>query len=117
MNESEQGLTQKTPWHLWVVGLISLLWNAMGVLDYVMTMSKNEAYLSEFTQEQLDYFFSFPTWVVVSWTVAVWGSLLGSLLLLLRKRLEQKCPSLALVPTGRGQFRLEIRCPIELESA
>lgn len=42
---------------------------------------------------------------------------LESRLVLLRKRLEQKCPDLALVPTGRGQFRLELGCAIELEDA
>jgi hypothetical protein len=42
---------------------------------------------------------------------------LESRLVLLRKRLEQKCPDLALVSTGRGQFRLEIRCGLKLETA
>jgi len=40
---------------------------------------------------------------------------LESRLVLLRKRLEQKCPDLALVSIGRGQFRFDLACEIELE--
>lgn len=76
-----------TPKHLWVVGILSLLWNAMGAFDYVMTHTENAEYLAEFTAEQLAFFHGLPTWVVACWAIAVWGSLLGSLLLLLRKRL------------------------------
>ena len=74
-----------TPRHLWVIGVVSLLWNAIGALDFSMTQMRNEAYLAAFTAEQLDYFYGFPLWVVVAWGVATWGSLAGSLALLLRK--------------------------------
>ena len=76
----------KTPWHLWVVGIVTLLWNGIGAMDYVMTQTRNENYMAAFTPEQLDFFYSFPTWTVAAWAIAIWFSLLGSILLLLRHR-------------------------------
>ena len=77
----------KTPVHLWIVGVLALLWNAMGAMDYVMTQTENEAYMEAFTPEQLEFFYGFPAWLVAFWAVAVWGGVLGALLLLLRKGL------------------------------
>lgn len=77
----------KAPWHLWVIGTIALLWNAMGAVDYFLSQTKNEAYMSMFTPEQLEFFYSFPSWSVALWAIAVWGGLLGCILLLLRNKL------------------------------
>lgn len=78
---------RRTPWHLWLIGILGALWNAVGAFDYVMTQTRNESYMSQFTPEQLEYFYGFPGWVVAFWALAVWGGVLGTLLLLLRKRL------------------------------
>jgi hypothetical protein len=59
----------------------------MGAFDYLMTQTQNERYMSQFTPEQLEYFYGFPTWVVAFWAIAVWGGVLGAVLLLLRKKL------------------------------
>lgn len=77
----------RTPWHVWVVGVVALLWNAIGAFDYVMTQTRNPQYMAAFTQQQLDYFYGFPAWVVAAWAIAVWGGVLGAVLLLLRRRL------------------------------
>ncbi len=78
--------TNKAPLHLWIVGAVTLLWNAVGALDYVAAQLRIEPYMSQFTPEQLEYFYGFPAWAVAAWAFGVWGSLLGSLFLLLRKR-------------------------------
>ena len=76
----------KTPWHLWVVGFVTLLWNGMGAVDYLMTQLRYEPYMAQFTDAQRAYFESFPAWVVASWALAVWLSVAGSVLLLMRSR-------------------------------
>ena len=86
MNEQ----TTATPWHLWAVGAVALLWNCIGAFDYTMTESRNAAYLAPFTPEQLAYFLALPKWVVATWAVGVWGGVLGSLLLLLRQKRAQQ---------------------------
>lgn len=76
-----------TPVHLWIIGVVTLLWNAMGAFDYLMTQTRNEGYMGQFTAEQLEYFYGFPVWMEFFWALAVWGAVLGSVLLLLRKGL------------------------------
>jgi len=66
---------------------VALLWNLFGAMDYVMTETKNDAYMSQFTPEQLEFFYSFPAWLVAFWAIAVWGGVFGAVLLLMRKKL------------------------------
>ena len=63
--------TPRTPWHLWVVGILGFLWDSMGAFDYLMTQTQNESYMSNFTPEQLEFFYNFPTWVVAFWAMSM----------------------------------------------
>jgi len=87
MSEDQAASNGRTPWHLWVIGILAVLWNSMGAFDYLMTQTENEGYMSNFSPEQLEYFYGFPTWVVAFWAIAVWGGVLGAVLLVLRKKL------------------------------
>lgn len=78
--------TAKAPVHLWIVGLLSLLWNSVGAFDYLATQMQLEFYMSQFSAQQLEYFYNIPAWAVAAWAIAVWFSVLGSLGLLLRRR-------------------------------
>lgn len=77
-----------TPTHLWVVGILSLLWNGYGAYDYVMSQTGGVEYFESMGLDAAAYawYEAFPTWAVAAYAVAVWVSLLGSVLLLLRSR-------------------------------
>lgn len=81
-------MTVRTPWHLWVVGVLSLLWNGFGAFDFISTTTRGEAYLrqSGFDQPMIDYFNAMPAWMYVPWVLGVWGAVIGSILLLARRR-------------------------------
>ncbi len=79
----------RTPWHIWVVGVISLLWNSFGAFDYTMTQLQGDAYLQsmQMTEPQIAYMHAMPIWMTAAWAIGVWGALAGSVLLLLRNKL------------------------------
>jgi hypothetical protein len=77
--------TARTPFHLWIIGILAVLWNAMGAFDYTATQMRLDFYMSQFTTEQLEYYYAFPAWVDAAWAIAVWSSLLASLGLLIRQ--------------------------------
>ena len=76
----------KTPWHLWVVGAVSLLINAFPVADFTLTNMQNEFWLSPLTAAQRSFILGAPAWSNVCWALGGFGAFLGSLLLLLRSR-------------------------------
>jgi hypothetical protein len=80
--------TTATPWHLWAVGILSLLWNGYGCYDYYMTVTGGEEYLRAYgmTDAQIDYYNAMPSWLTGAWAIGVWGAALGSVLLLLRSK-------------------------------
>lgn len=45
----------KTPWHLWLIGVIAVLFNFIGVFDFVMSMAQGAAYQAStgMTPEQI----------------------------------------------------------------
>ena len=77
-----------TPWHLWVVGVIALLFNAIGAFDYVMSMTQVASYMARagMTPAQIAHYQAMPIWMIAVWTIGVWGAVLGSVLILLRNR-------------------------------
>lgn len=87
MTEAMMGAERaKAPWHVWVVGGLSLCWNAFGGFDYIMTQIGDDQYLAALTTEQRAYVAGLPVLMEAAWAIGVWSAVAGSLLLLMRAR-------------------------------
>jgi hypothetical protein len=78
----------KTPWHIWLVGLFAVLFNSIGVFDFVMSMLQGAKYLASagMTPDQIAHYQQMPSWMMFVWAAGVFGALLASTLLLLRRK-------------------------------
>lgn len=87
------------PWHLWAVAVIGLLWNGYGAYDYTMSHLQGEAYYraSGMTDAQIAYMATYPSWMHGIWAIGVWGSAVGSVLLLLRMKWAMHAFGLSMV--------------------
>lgn len=74
-----------TPVHLWVVGVVTLLFNSMGIISYTTTKLGMLAEMG-LTPSQIAFMDSYPAWVSGFWALGVWGAFAGSVLLLARSR-------------------------------
>ncbi len=74
---------QKTPWHLWVVGTVAFLWYAMGAATIQLAQL---AMLPGLDAGEIAYYAAKPVWLVTATAIGTYGSVLGSVLLLMRSR-------------------------------
>ena len=79
----------KTPWHIWLIGVIAVLFNFIGVFDFVMSMAQGARYQASagMTPDQIAHYQAMPSWMTAVWAVGVFGAFLASILLLLRRKL------------------------------
>jgi hypothetical protein len=81
----------RAPVHLWIVGILSLLWSCFGAYDYTMTRMRNTEYIASAMpgvdpNTALAWVDSMPLYAQIGWGLGVWLALLGAVLLLMRNR-------------------------------
>jgi hypothetical protein len=74
----------------WVISIIALLWNGMGVNQYLQQAYNTDAFKAMYPDEKtMDMIQNTPSWVMGAFAVAVFGGFLGSVFLLLRKKIAK----------------------------
>ena len=78
--------TSKPPVWFWIVSVVALLWNGMGVNAYLQQAYMTDAFKAQYNAEQLEAVANTPAWVTAAFAIAVFAGLLGCIGLLLRKK-------------------------------
>ena len=87
----QDAVSTRTPVHLWIVGILSLLWGCFGAYDYTMSHMRDVQYIGSSMpgvdpNAALAWMDGFPIYAKIGWGLGVWGGLLGAILLLIRSR-------------------------------
>jgi hypothetical protein len=87
------------PWHAWILGGIFLLYSLAAAFDSAMSLSQGETYFkaSGMSEMQIAYFSNLPFWVTLGVTICIWGGLLASIALLMRKSISKNLFFIAVV--------------------
>ena len=72
----------------WVIGIIALLWNAMGVDAYIQQAYNTERHQAMYPDpKQLEIVNNLPSWLTAIFAIAVFSGLLGCILMLFKKKM------------------------------
>jgi len=78
--------TSPPRWFL-IVSVAAILWNLLGVFSFVMDVTASEEALAALPPDQRALYEGEPAWATGAFAIAVFGGLLGSVLLALRRKL------------------------------
>lgn len=79
--------TNKPSTLFWVVGVVALLWNGMGVNYYLQSAFKTEAYTSQLNEAQMTLMESLPAWYTALFAIAVFSGIIAAIALLMKKKI------------------------------
>lgn len=76
----------KLPASFWVISVLGLLWNGFGAYLYLLAKLNPQGVMANTPPAMRDYVADMPLWAHIGWSVGIWGSFLGSVLMVLRSR-------------------------------
>ncbi len=78
--------THKPPTWYWIISIIALIWNILGVLTYLGQAYTTDEALAALPEADQNFYNHMPAWVTAAFAIAVFGGALGCIGLLLKKK-------------------------------
>jgi hypothetical protein len=83
----EENSINKPPIWFWIVSVLALIWNGLGVMAYLGRAFATEEMIAALPEEQqAEFLVEYPAWYTAAFAIAVFAGALGCLALLLRKK-------------------------------
>jgi hypothetical protein len=73
----------KTPWHVWVVGILTILWNGSAAVTIMLAQAGR---MPNLEPDEAAYYAAQPVWFVISTDIALVSAIAAGIALLLRSR-------------------------------
>jgi hypothetical protein len=70
-----------------IFAILALLWNLLGVAAFVMQATLSPEAIAAMPEAEQALYNNYPSWALIAFAVGVFGGLVGSLLLVLKKNL------------------------------
>ncbi|MDL3984320.1 hypothetical protein [Shewanella xiamenensis] len=80
----------KAPLWFYVIAVVSLLWNIMGLLAFVIQMTMTPDAMAQMSPDQIKLYESTPAWLNFVFGFAVVSGVIGCLFLLIKKAFSYK---------------------------
>ena len=79
----------KTPTLFWVISILALIWNVMGVMAYLGQVYITDEVLASLPEADQLYIKNVDSWVTAAYATAVFTGVFGCIALLLRKKIAK----------------------------
>ena len=75
------------PWHLWLIVVVATFFMSVGLYDFVMVATRNQAYLTDrYTSAGVEYFADYPWYLLVLFGINIIGVMLALIVSLWNRR-------------------------------
>ncbi|CAM1361889.1 conserved membrane hypothetical protein [Tenacibaculum sediminilitoris] len=81
----------------WIIGIAALVWNGLGVMSYIGQAYMTDEVKAILPEAERALYNNVPAWVTAAFAIAVFGGLIASVFLLMRKKLARTMFLLSLI--------------------
>ena len=81
----------------WVIGIIALIWNGMGVMAYIGQAYMTDEMKAALPEAERALYENVPAWVTAAFAIAVFGGTVACILLLMKKKMAKSVFLISLI--------------------